>query len=315
MKKIKIITLLISLIVIGLFLTGCSTTKNFHSLKNISKNLVDPSELVSGGPPEDGIPSIDNPEFLSIEESIWIDDSAEVFVLVVNDTVKVYPQSILVWHEIVNDELAGTPIAITYCPLCGSSVAYKRIINGTSVEFGTTGLLYNSNLVLYDRTTGSYWTQIRGQAIIGDLAGEMLEKIPLQTMAWRDVKNRFKSARVLSRKTGYSRSYGNDPYSDYYEREEILFPVKNIDSKYELNTKTIVIGITVNNEPKAYTEFDLLTAENITDRVGGNSLFFKMEKDGFLTIENIDTGEMIPWERDFWFAWFAFHPETTLYSK
>ena len=277
-------------------------------------DLIDEADLISGGPPKDGIPSIDNPTFTNSNEAAWLSDDANVFILIINETVRMYPQPILVWHEIVNDNVEGLPVAITYCPLAGSTIAYKRVINDKPVEFGTTGLLYNSNLVMYDRLTDSYWTQIRGEAVIGELSGMKLEKLPLQTMKWKDAKKRFPQAQVLSKETGFSRAYGTDPYTDYYEREEILFPVKNTQSEYDLSTKTIIIGLTINNESRAYTEFDLITQRNITDTLGGETIKLMKEPDGFLTITK-RTGSTIPWERDFWFAWLAFHPNTTVYQK
>lgn len=278
-------------------------------------DVINQTDLVSGGPPKDGIPSIDNPIFTNIDKAKWLSDDAEVFILIINDTTRIYPQPIMVWHEIVNDYVEGLPIVITYCPLCGSTIAYKRVINDKAVEFGTTGLLYNSNLVMYDRLTDSYWTQIRGEAVIGKLSGMKLEKLPLQTMKWKDARARFPHAQVLSKKTGFSRAYGTDPYIDYYAREEILFPVKNTQSKYDLGTKTIIIGLTINNESRAYTAFDLLTQRNITDTLGGETIELIKEPDGFVTVTNKQTGKIIPWERDFWFAWLAFHPDTTAYQK
>lgn len=325
MKKI-IATILLAIILL-ILLVNENIKKNsntspiefktsFDSFPNTSSaNLVDPSDLISGGPPKDGIPSIDNPSFVGIDETAWLLDDSEVFILVLNETARIYPQPIMVWHEIVNDEFEGIPVAITYCPLCGSTVAYKRVINGETVEFGTTGLLYNSNLVMYDRLTDSYWTQIRGEAVIGKLTGMKLEKLPLQTMKWAHAKKRFPQAQILSKETGFSRSYGSDPYIDYYEREEILFPVKNTQSEYDIGSKTIVIGLTINGESRAYTEFDLITQKNITDELGGQIINLVKEEDGFMTITNLETGEEIAWEREFWFAWLAFHPETTFYSK
>jgi len=280
-----------------------------------TQDLIDRADLISGGPPKDGIPSIDNPKFTNIDEAKWLSDNTDVFILTINDTTRIYPQPILVWHEIVNDYVEGLPVAITYCPLCGSTVAYKRVIKGKPVEFGTTGLLYNSNLVMYDRLTDSYWTQIRGEAVIGELSGMKLEKLPLQTMKWKEAQARFPQAQVLSRETGFSRAYGTDPYTNYYKREEILFPVKNTQSEYDLGTKTIIVGLTINNESRAYTEFDLLTQRNITDTLGGVTIELIKEPDGFMTIINKHNGSTIPWERDFWFAWLAFHPDTTVYQK
>jgi hypothetical protein len=309
-----ILIVLTSFFLITKYLNSGSEKAEIIELNN-TYSKIQLSDLVSGGPPKDGIPSIDNPKFVSIEDSEWIDDNSDIFLIIGENTIKAYPQPILVWHEIVNNEIDGVPVAITYCPLCGSTVAYKRVINDEPVEFGTTGLLYNSNLVMYDRKTKSYWTQIRGEAVIGELTGTKLEKIPLQTMKWKDAKIRFPQAEVLSKETGFSRSYGTDPYTDYYQREEILFPVKSAQSDYDLGAKTIIIGITINNDSRAYTEFDLLTQRNITDTLGGEIIELIKEPDGFMTITNKQTGDTIPWERDFWFAWLAFHPDTTVYSK
>lgn len=305
----------VSLIIIGYFaLPNINNQPTYLLNQQEAQDVIDRADLISGGPPKDGIPSIDNPIFTNIDEAKWLSDTAEVFILIINDTTRIYPQPILVWHEIVNDYVEGLPVAITYCPLCGSTVAYKRVINGEPVEFGTTGLLYNSNLVMYDRLTDSYWTQIRGEAVIGELSGMKLEKLPLQTMKWKDAQARFPQAQVLSRQTGVSRAYGTDPYTDYYEREEILFPVKNTQSEYDLGAKTIIIGLTINNESRAYTEFDLLTQRKITDTLGDETIELIKELDGFMTIINKQTGSTIPWERDFWFAWLAFHPDTTVYK-
>jgi len=317
MKLWFVVVLIVVLLgIIGyIVLPDVSNQANSSPNQQDTQDLINRTDLISGGPPKDGIPSIDNPTFTNISEAKWLSDNADVFILIINDTTRIYPQPILVWHEIVNDNVEELPVAITYCPLCGSTVAYKRVINGEPVEFGTTGLLYNSNLVMYDRLTDSYWTQIRGEAVIGELSGMKLEKLPLQTMKWKDAQARFPQAQVLSKNTGFSRAYGTDPYTDYYEREEILFPVKNTQSKYDLRTKTIIIGLTINNESRAYTEFDLLTQRNITDTLGGETIELIKEPDGFMKITNKQTGSTIPWEKDFWFAWLAFHPDTTVYQK
>lgn len=302
-----------ALILSVLLLAACSLQQEDPATDNSTRTpLVNPADLISGGPPKDGIPSIDHPTFSSVAESTWIPDDAEVFVLAENAEVKVYPQPILVWHEIVNDEIAGTPVAVTYCPLCGSSVAYKRIVATQPTTFGTTGKLYNSNLVMYDRLTNTYWTQIKGEAIIGERAGDHLEKVPLQTMTWNAAKTRFPNALILSRDTGYTRDYTRDPYKSYYLSDDLYFPVGTKDVR--LGAKAVVIGLAIGGVSKAYPELTLAKGTTITDVVGEATLEIQMDDDGFLTIENIATGERIPWERGFWFAWYAFHPETQVYS-
>ena len=223
-----------------------------------------------------------------------------------------YPFDILVWHEIVNDTVDGEPILITYCPLCGSAIAYKREIDGLPVEFGTSGKLYNSNLVMYDRLTHSYWTQIEGRAIVGELTGVKLEPVSINTVAWGTWKELFPDAEVLSRDTGRPRSYGRDPYGSYYTERYLMFPVEHDDRR--LHPKEVVYGIEVHGVFKAYPEDDILLAGVVLDEVGGVSIKALGDQTGSVTFINLVTATEIVKERDFWFAWAAFHPDTLLYE-
>jgi len=277
------------------------------------KYIVDPEKIVSGGPPKDGIPSIDNPRFVSVGEADqWIEDFELVLAIIYKGVKRVYPLQIMVWHEIVNDTIAGDPILITFCPLCGSGIAYERTINGEEVEFGTSGKLYNSNLVMYDRKTDSYWTQIDGLAIIGELTGTKLTPISIDTVAWRDWKKAHSDSEVLSQFTGFDRPYGHDPYASYYEHSFVFFPVENEDDS--VHPKTIIFGIEVNGVYKAYKEDDLIELKTIEDTVDDISLRIERDDAGIVKVTNLETGEEIVKERDFWFAWYAFHPETELYT-
>jgi hypothetical protein len=276
------------------------------------KFLVNPNKIVSGGPPKDGIPSIDNPEFVTVEEADeWIQDNELVLAFIYKDEKRVYPLQIMVWHEIVNDFVAGDPILITYCPLCGSGIAYERTINGEAVEFGTSGKLYNSNLVMYDRKTDSYWAQIGGNAIVGELTGMQLTPISVDTVVWRDWKAAHPDSLVLSQNTGFSRAYGRDPYGNYYEDSTLFFDVENQDNS--VHPKTVVFGIEVDGIFKAYREDDLEEAGVVEDVVNGVKLKVERDSAGIVKITNVDTGEEIVKERNFWFSWYAFHPDTLLY--
>ena len=278
------------------------------------KFIVDPEKIVSGGPPKDGIPSIDEPKFVSVEEADkFIRDDELVLALDYKGVKRVYPLQILVWHEIVNDDVAGDPLAITYCPLCGSGIAYSRILDGDEVEFGTSGKLYNSNLVMYDRKTNSYWSQIDGKAIVGELTGKELTPVSLDTVVWRDWKKENPDSEVLSQDTGFDREYGKDPYANYYEDSFIFFPVENEDDR--VAPKTVVFGIKVDGTYKAYREDDLKKEKEINDEIDGVKIKVKREKSGKVTITNEETGKEIVKERGFWFAWYAFHPDTDLYEK
>ncbi|MBS3059949.1 MAG: DUF3179 domain-containing protein [DPANN group archaeon] len=278
------------------------------------KYLIEPSKIMSGGPPKDGIPSIDNPKFISVEEADkWIQDNELILAIIHKGVTRVYPLQILVWHEIVNDEIAGDPLLITYCPLCGSGIAFEGKIDGQRVEFGTSGKLYNSNLVMYDRKTDSYWTQIDGLAVVGPLAGTKLKPVSIDTVSWRDWKAAHPDSQVLSQDTGHARPYGVDPYGNYYEDSFLLFPVENSDDR--IHPKTQVFGIEINGVYKAYKEDDLKELGTITDRVNNVNIKLERMSDGRVSVTNTDAGEEIVKEVDFWFAWYAFHPTTGLYER
>lgn len=286
------------------------------------KYTVDPSKIRGGGPRKGGIgfdrgiPALDenNIKFVSVSDADkWIEDNELVLAFEHEGVKRVYPLQIMVWHEIVNDVVAGDPIAITYCPLCGSGIAYFRVLDGDVVKFGTSGKLFNSNLVMYDDKTDTYWQQIGGNAIVGELTGYELKEISVDTVVWRDYKKNNPDAKVLSQNTGMSRNYGRDPYGSYYEDSFLIFPVDNSDDR--IHSKTVVFGIEVNGVLKAYQEDDLIAKTVIEDTVGGVEIKIERDSSGIVKITNLDTGEEIVKERDFWFAWYAFHPDTGLWEE
>ncbi len=177
--------------------------------------LVDPAEVTSGGPPPDGIPAIDEPKFEQASEVDWIADDEPVLALEIDGEQRAYPVQVLIWHEIVNDTLAGVPVSVTYCPLCNSALAFDRRVGDRLLTFGTSGLLYLSALVMYDRQTESLWSQIESRSIAGVLAGKTLDTIPVQTVAWEQWRSQFPAGSVLSRDTGHTRDYGSNPYAGY----------------------------------------------------------------------------------------------------
>jgi len=183
---------------------------------NFSNHSVPLQEFVGGGPPKDGIPSIDDPEFVSVEEADrFLDPREPVAMVELGGEVRAYPIQILIWHEIVNDEIGGEPVAVTYCPLCNSTVAFSRVVDGTPIEFGTTGMLRNSDLVMYDRRTESWWQQITAEAVVGDQTGAKLDVVPSQILSWGELQRLHPEAQVLSRETGVDRDYGTSPYGGY----------------------------------------------------------------------------------------------------
>ncbi|MAG13831.1 MAG: hypothetical protein CMN78_04475 [Spirochaetales bacterium] len=315
MKRILFISVLLALtVVLGASGQNSSTHDSIQTLPDGTKYLVHPSEIKSGGPPPDGIPSIDNPKFVSVKEAdSWLADDDIVVVYQQDDIARFYPFQILVWHEIVNDTVDGFPLLITYCPLCGSAIAFERTIDGEPVEFGTSGKLYNSNLVMYDRKTRTYWTQIGGRAIIGDLVGEELTPVSINTVQWGNWKHLYPDAEVLSRETGHFRSYGRDPYGGYYSQDYLMFPVENLDKR--IHSKTVIYGIKLNGVHKAYPENLVLKESIINDAVGGTEITITINKLGGVRMAERDSGREVVFERDFWFAWAAFYPETLLFGS
>jgi hypothetical protein len=315
-----------------------------------TKAIVPLDQIVSRGPPRDGIPSIDSPKFVSAEDA-GLQDSDLVLGLNINGDIRAYPLNILVWHEIVNDEVGGTPVAVTYCPLCFTNQVFHRTIDNQTVEFGTSGKLYNSNLVMYDRTSESLWSQALSQAIVGEHAGKKLERIPFDVAFWREWKALYPESKVLSQDTGFGRPYGVDPYGNYYTDPNILFPVSHRDDR--LGPKEIVVGLENEGSYRAYPIQQIEDNHLINDEIGDrkivlmsfypfmarpydrsvDGLVLDFEYDGGKVIDTQTSsiwnfegeaieGEMkgkqlvrLPFDEGFWFEWVAFHPETSLHNQ
>lgn len=184
---------------------------------DFTKSIIDLAEIRSGGPPKDGIPSIDAPSFESIEHAAdWLTDTDPVIVYEVDGVAKAYPLAVLIWHEIVNDEIAGRPVTVTFCPLCNASVVFDRRVGDMVLDFGTTGNLRNSDLVMYDRTTETWWQQFTGKAIVGELTSTQLNFLPSQVLPFAEFRRFFPDGTVLQRPLDlFSRQYGSNPYVFY----------------------------------------------------------------------------------------------------
>ncbi|MBA3895395.1 MAG: DUF3179 domain-containing protein [Gemmatimonadales bacterium] len=183
---------------------------------DFSRHTVPLEEIVPGGPPKDGIPALDHPRFTSISEAgTWLSDRDPVVLVQEGDEARAYPLQILIWHEIVNDVVAGRPLAITFCPLCNTALAFDRRLDGRTLDFGTTGQLRHSDLVMYDRQTESWWQQATGEGIVGVHAGRQLEFVSAPLVSWETFKSAHPAGSVLSRRTGYDRPYGQNPYTRY----------------------------------------------------------------------------------------------------
>jgi len=219
---------------------------------DFTKHSVGFSKFMGGGPQRDGIPSIDNPQFESIKDAKdWLNFESPIISIEINGTAKAYPLAILIWHEIINDKIGDTPISITFCPLCYSTSVFVRIVDGKETTFGTSGLLRNSNLVMYDRLTESLWQEFIGEAIVGKMTGTKLNLIPSQIISFEQFEKNYPDGTVLSRETGFTRSYGQNPYIGYdnINSKPFLYRGK-IDERLPPNEK--IIAIEIDNNFKAY---------------------------------------------------------------
>ncbi len=230
--------------------------------------LVDRTLIVSGGPPPDGIQSIDAPTFSSAESIDWIEDQEAVLVLELDGIVRVYPTQIMILHEIVNDDIEGRPVTVTYCPLCNSGVAFDREVVAPSgeplvLDFGTSGSLYQSALVMYDRQTESLWTHFDGRAVVGVLVGTELELLPLSTFAWEDVRDAHPDVLVLDRPES-RRAYGVNPYGSYDQFDSPLGGFFTGDVDPSIPPMSRVTGLGSNSDGVAVT-MELLVADGVVE--------------------------------------------------
>lgn len=292
-----------------------SLTTQEIMITNGVKHSVPLDEIVSGGPPKDGIPSIDDPKFISIAEADkLLKDSEPGIAVSMEDVNRFYPFQILVWHEIVNDTINGKRILVTYCPLCLSGIVFDPVVKGEGVEFGTSGKLWNSNLVMYDRKTESLWSQILGEAIVSEMIGTQLKILPSDMIKYGDFKKLNPDGAVLSRDTGATRFYGQDPYGDYYTTPGIYFSVSKKDDR--LNDKDFILGIVINGKAKAYLPEAVKKAGEIIDQFEGKTIVARYEKaiDAVRIFEKQADGtvERINPFGSFWFSWVAAHPDTEL---
>lgn len=240
---------------------------------DFSKHSVPYNEILSGGPPKDGIPAIDNPRFISVEEADgWLKPQEPVILFQIGDDAQAYPLQILMWHEIVNDTVGGVPVVVTFCPLCNTAIAFERTVDGQVLDFGTTGRLRFSNLVMYDRQTESWWQQATGEAIAGEFTGRQLAFHPAPIVSWADFKAAHPDGQVLSRETGYPRSYGRNPYVGYDDINQSPFLYVGPKTPGALPPMARVVTVDLEGEAVAYP-YEVLEEENvINDEVAGKPI-------------------------------------------
>lgn len=242
---------------------------------DFSRATISYDQVMSGGPPKDGIPSVDEPKFISASEAdSWIAEDETVQVVSVGSgeerETHIYPIQILMWHEIVNDVVGGRPVTVTYCPLCNTGIAFDRRFDGRLLDFGTTGRLRYSNLIMYDRQTETWWQQATGRGVAGAYAGGRLEMVPMLTLSWSDAADEYPDARVLSRDTGYNRSYGRNPYRGYDTAERPFLYRGPTDDEFSPMTR--VVTVFHNDSSEAFPYPTLREEQVVTASIGGDSI-------------------------------------------
>ncbi|HED19112.1 MAG TPA: DUF3179 domain-containing protein [Gammaproteobacteria bacterium] len=280
---------------------------------DLSGALVPVEEIRHGGPPRDGIPALDHPRFVSAGKANFLSDSDRVLGIDRNGIRKAYAVKILNYHEIVNDRFDRQAVVVSYCPLCGTGMAFLATADGSARSFGVSGLLYNSDVLLYDRETDSLWSQLMKQAIAGPLRGQHLQQIVMSHTSWGDWRNRHPDTVVLSTDTGSRRNYERSPYAGYENSKDLYFPVSKTDSRY--HPKELVIGVSVAGMHKAYPFTELSRTDgDLKDSVAGRELRVRYDSHNRTGRVFAADGSELPSTISYWFAWHAFHPDSEVYT-
>ncbi|MBI2598403.1 MAG: DUF3179 domain-containing protein [Candidatus Diapherotrites archaeon] len=280
-------------------------------LTNTALRSIELSKVLSGGPGRDGIPAINRPVFVPVNEkpaSVSFDTQG---IVLGKQEPKFYPYNIMIWHEIVNDTVDGVPVAVTFCPLCGSAVVFDRRVGNETLSFGVSGLLYESNLLMYDSKTDSLWSQVLGKAVIGDYLGTELKLLPSNVLPLGDFARLYPYGLVLSDKTGFLRDYSFNPYANYDQNPELFFPVGDFDNR--LPPKELVFVVPLENQTVAFVLSKLNEKKSATVSVNGQELrvvvgdapysatFDGKEKPGFVAMYfsvGVHNPDMVIWNGD-----------------
>lgn len=303
--------IVVTLLLLMVCLDAEAGTRNGFELDGAS---IPESEIVSGGPPRDGIPALTNPDFISAAEADYLDPDDRIMGLFIDGQAKAYPIKILNWHEIVNDSIGSQHFAVTYCPLCGSGMVFaSNVGNDGALNFGVSGLLYNSDVLLYDRQTESLWSQLEGAAISGKLKGTELPQLPVLHTTWRDWRKKHPETLVLDSDTGFDRNYNRDPYGGYQRTRRLFFDVNHRAPDY--HPKEQVLGLEIEGQFKAYPFQELSEhgKAQFPDAVAGVdvTIFWNEAERSAYAMRD---GKMLEGTVAYWFAWYTFHPKTAVFT-
>jgi len=293
-------------------LSSFSAAQDFYNGFEIDHPLVDIRKIEPGGPARDGIPALSFPQFIKPDEAKFLNAEDVILGLSLNSIHKAYPVKILNWHELVNDRFGDDSVVVSFCPLCGTGMAFLSKIDQQTYTFGVSGLVYNSNVLFYDRETESLWSQVLGKAISGSTQGKRLKMLPLTQTTWHMWLEEHPETLVLSQDTGYSRDYSVNPYEGYDKSRAIYFSIGEQNQKY--HPKELVVGVKFNGIQKAYPFAELSKGQSpLVDTVGNKS--FTVEFDAARKSATVldQNGDIYPSVITYWFAWYAFYPQGEIF--
>ncbi len=280
---------------------------------DVSRSLISKNEILPGGPPKDGIPAIVKPKFETVKEANWLKDGDLVTGIDYNGIQKAYPLRILVWHEAVNDVIGGISILVSYCPLCGSSLVFKRDFRRKTLTFGISGLLYKSDVLFYDHETESLWSQFEMKAVTGEMIGTKFKIFSSVLATWKGWKGKHPSTLVLSRDTGFERNYDRDPYEGYENTSAVGFPINHESGRFRPKEKVPII--VSGDITKAYPFSELKKVKTpFEDKVGDETVVIEF-KDGGYVMASDKSGNPAKSFVSYWFAWYTFKPDTLVFTK
>lgn len=291
-----------------------STFRRGKNLFDFTNSTVPQKEILSGGPPVDGIPSLSDPEMVAAKSATYLSLTDRVIGIVLDDQPRAYPLRILNYHEIINDRVDNLPIAISYCPLCDSASVFNRNTSDGVREFGVSGFLYNSNVLMYDRSDKqkSLWSQIQSRAISGPQVSCPLSLLPLELTTWSDWQSRHPTTTVLSADTGHDRDYSHSPYARYFSTPDLMFPASPTSDR--LPNKEKVLGVRSGGKFRSYPYSAFSEQQpHIEEQFDGKRLVLEFNSKAN-SLRIVEAGDGIEWMYSFWFSWFAMHPETELYE-
>jgi hypothetical protein len=283
----------------------------YASLFNLDNLQIPAEEMFAGGPGKDGIPALVDPHAVPVRSADFLQGEDRVVGVSIEGESRAYPIRLLNWHEVVNDELAGMPIAVIYCPLCDSVSVVDRRVDGNTYTFGVSGLLYNSNVLLYDRTDDALWSQIAMAAVSGPNVGRKLRHLEFDLLTFDRWKRNNPDGTVATFRTGHRRDYGSNPYERYFQTDQLMFPVKKEDDR--LPGRTRVVGVKIGEMARAYPLAAVREApgQTLHDTLGDATLVLKAgDEPGTVSVLEAPPEAQIV--HTFWFAWAAFHPDTEI---